>query len=196
MYRNWGLPTNSILFLVHYFWKTWFLHSCVICSWRLHFKRSHSESFLVKIIGSWNFLRDHVKEIIQRKYETYKIWCEIHKVTPIEDRQICLIFGSLKSLHTNLYSLVQIRNERHCWLIAVFYQSKMPYTQYMADKSDKFGIKFWLADDAESKYLISGVPYLIKDESRQADEAFSAVLRLIDPYVDKCEMLQQTSYNP
>lgn len=66
------------------------------------------------------------REIIQRKYETFKIWCEIHKVTPIEDRQICLIFGRVESLHTNLYSLVQIWNKHHCWLTTVFYQSKIP----------------------------------------------------------------------
>lgn len=34
------------------------------------------------------------------------------------------------------------------------------FTQYMPNKPDKFGIKFWLASDVNSKYIINGFPYL------------------------------------
>ena len=36
----------------------------------------------------------------------------------------------------------------------------------MLHKQDKFGIKFWLAVDAEAKYLFNSFLYLGKDESR------------------------------
>ena len=36
----------------------------------------------------------------------------------------------------------------------------------MLNKLDKFGIKFWLAVDAETKYLFNSFPYFWKDESR------------------------------
>ena len=31
-------------------------------------------------------------------------------------------------------------------------KARCPFTQYMANKPDKFGIKFWLLADAQSKY--------------------------------------------
>jgi len=36
----------------------------------------------------------------------------------------------------------------------------------MPNKPDKFGIKFWLASDVETKYVVNGFPYLGKDETR------------------------------
>ena len=36
----------------------------------------------------------------------------------------------------------------------------------MANKPDKFGLKFWMAVDVETNYLLIGVPYLGKDDSR------------------------------
>ena len=36
----------------------------------------------------------------------------------------------------------------------------------MPNKRDKFGIKCWLAVDAEAKYLFNSFPYLGKDENR------------------------------
>ena len=38
-----------------------------------------------------------------------------------------------------------------------------PFIQYMPNKPDKFGMKFWLLVDASSKYLCNGKPYLGKD---------------------------------
>ena len=45
-------------------------------------------------------------------------------------------------------------------------KARCRFTQFMANKPDKFGIKFWLLTDADSKYLINCFPYLGKDESR------------------------------
>ena len=43
-------------------------------------------------------------------------------------------------------------------------KARCPFTQYMASKPDKFGQKYWLAVDKQSKYLINGFPYVGKDE--------------------------------
>ena len=51
-----------------------------------------------------------------------------------------------------------------------------PFTQYMASKPDKFGQKYWLAVDRESKYVINGFPYVGKDEMRSSTEPFLIVL--------------------
>ena len=36
----------------------------------------------------------------------------------------------------------------------------------MPNKTNKFGIKFWLLVDTKSKYLVIGFPYLCKDDER------------------------------
>ncbi|XP_035204862.1 uncharacterized protein LOC118179809 [Stegodyphus dumicola] len=45
-------------------------------------------------------------------------------------------------------------------------KSRCRFIQYMANKPDKFGIKFWLATDVKSKYVLNGYPYVGKDEER------------------------------
>ena len=40
----------------------------------------------------------------------------------------------------------------------------------MASKPDKFGQKYWLALDKESKHVINGFPYVEKDEMRSLTE--------------------------
>ena len=49
-------------------------------------------------------------------------------------------------------------------------KAQCPFTQYIASKPNKFGIKFWLAADTYSKYLINGFPYLGKDNTRPKAE--------------------------
>ena len=39
----------------------------------------------------------------------------------------------------------------------------------MPNKPDKFGIKFWLLTDSNSKYLCNGRPYLGKNPSRKKE---------------------------
>ncbi|XP_068215907.1 piggyBac transposable element-derived protein 4-like [Palaemon carinicauda] len=57
----------------------------------------------------------------------------------------------------------------------------------MGHKPDKFGIKFWIAADTESKYLLNAFPYLGKDELRPANQPLSThvVRRLMEPFTGK-----------
>ena len=53
----------------------------------------------------------------------------------------------------------------------------------MANKPDKFGLKFWLAVDVENKYLYNGFPYVENDDTRSSDMSVPAdvVLKLMAP---------------
>ena len=53
----------------------------------------------------------------------------------------------------------------------------------MANKPDKFGLKFWMAVDVETKYLFNGVSYSGKDESRLDNVSVptSVVMKLMSP---------------
>ncbi|KAF2889416.1 hypothetical protein ILUMI_16756, partial [Ignelater luminosus] len=61
------------------------------------------------------------------------------------------------------------------------------FTQYMSNKPDKFGIKFWIAVDTKSKYVLNAFPYLGKDETKPQNQALSenVVLRLLEPFTKK-----------
>ena len=61
------------------------------------------------------------------------------------------------------------------------------FTQYMANKPDKFGIKFWILVNNDTKYLCNTFPYLGKDELRSANESLpeNVVMRLMSPYFNK-----------
>ncbi|GFX59400.1 piggyBac transposable element-derived protein 4 [Trichonephila clavipes] len=61
------------------------------------------------------------------------------------------------------------------------------FTQYMPNKPDKFGIKFWLAADVDSKYVLNGFPHLGKAEERPENLSLSeyVVLSLIKPFENK-----------
>lgn len=63
-------------------------------------------------------------------------------------------------------------------------KTRCRFLQYMPNKPDKFGIKFWLAVDVKTKYLLNGLPYLGKDEQRPANESLGeyVVHRLTEPY--------------
>ena len=66
-------------------------------------------------------------------------------------------------------------------------KTRCPFTQYMANKPDKFGIKFWLLADAQSKYLCNGKPYLGKDPSRgrSIDLPGDVCMTLLQPHFKK-----------
>ena len=57
----------------------------------------------------------------------------------------------------------------------------------MAKKSDKFGIKVWLAVDSESHYLVNGFPYLGKDDQRPTNKSVSeyVVTKLAEPFLNE-----------
>ncbi|XP_026015223.1 piggyBac transposable element-derived protein 3-like [Astatotilapia calliptera] len=63
---------------------------------------------------------------------------------------------------------------------------RCPFTQYNATKPDKFGIKFWMATDLDTKYVCSASPYLGKDPSRQKGQrlAENMVMKLMEPFLD------------
>jgi len=66
-------------------------------------------------------------------------------------------------------------------------KARCNFIQYMANKPDKFGIKFWLLVDVENKYLFNGFPYLGKDDSKKSDVSVSCnvVLKLVAPLFNK-----------
>ena len=66
-------------------------------------------------------------------------------------------------------------------------KARCRFTQYMANKPDKFGIKFWRAVNLESKYILNAIPYLGKDETRPATQRLSesVVIKLVEPYLGK-----------
>ena len=54
----------------------------------------------------------------------------------------------------------------------------------MPNKPDKFGIKFWMAADVKTKYMLNSFSYMGKDDSRPAGVTLDehVVLRLLEPY--------------
>ncbi|CAK9833051.1 PiggyBac transposable element-derived protein 4 [Anthophora retusa] len=63
-------------------------------------------------------------------------------------------------------------------------KARCRFTQYMPNKPDKFGIKFWLASDVSTSYIINGFPYLGKDERREPSVPLGefVTLKLVEPY--------------
>ena len=57
----------------------------------------------------------------------------------------------------------------------------------MANKPDKFGIKFWLVFDVEFKYIPKAMPYFGKEDARPATQRLpeSVVIKIVEPYLDK-----------
>ncbi|GFU03375.1 piggyBac transposable element-derived protein 4-like [Trichonephila clavipes] len=66
----------------------------------------------------------------------------------------------------------------------------------MPSKPDKFGIKFWLAADINSKFVLNGFPYLCKYEERPVSLFFSeyTVLRLIEPFENKARNIATDNF--
>ena len=57
----------------------------------------------------------------------------------------------------------------------------------MANKPDKFGIKFWSAFDVEFEYIPKAIPYFGKDDARPATQRLSesVIIKIVEPYLDK-----------
>lgn len=66
-------------------------------------------------------------------------------------------------------------------------KARCRFTQYMPNKPSKFSIKFWLASDVKSKYIINGFPYLGKEVVREPSTPLGdfVVLKLMEPYTMK-----------
>ena len=65
-------------------------------------------------------------------------------------------------------------------------KARCRFTQFMASKPDKYGQKFWMAVDNDSKYLINSFPYLGKDDERlEGDRLGDCVMKkLVAPYLN------------
>ena len=63
-------------------------------------------------------------------------------------------------------------------------KSRCPFTQYIASKPDKFGLKFFLSVDLQTKYICNGFPYLGKDHTRPSNQPLPnfVVQKLIDGF--------------
>ena len=63
-------------------------------------------------------------------------------------------------------------------------KSRCPFTQFLPNKPDKYGIKFFLLVDVETKYLCNGFPYLGKYDPNSQKKPFGdfVVLELMKPY--------------
>jgi hypothetical protein len=66
-------------------------------------------------------------------------------------------------------------------------KARCKFIQYMANKPDKFGLKFWLAADLETKYFLNGFMYMGKDEERDRTLQLGeyVVLKLMNPFLSK-----------
>ena len=62
-------------------------------------------------------------------------------------------------------------------------KAKCRFTQYVLNKPDKFGIKFWILADLETKYCLNIIPYLEKDETRVDSLGTHVVMQLMEPYI-------------
>ncbi|GFT73520.1 piggyBac transposable element-derived protein 4 [Trichonephila clavipes] len=80
-----------------------------------------------------------------------------------------------------------ILDELDVFISILYTRARCRFTQCMASKPEKFGIKFWRAADVGSKYVLNGFPYLCKDEKHPVNLSLSehVVLLLIKPSENK-----------
>ena len=66
-------------------------------------------------------------------------------------------------------------------------KSRCSFIQYMPKKPDKFGIKFWILADVETKYVCAGSPYLGKCTAKKPAGSVgeTAVIALMGPLLNK-----------
>jgi len=65
-------------------------------------------------------------------------------------------------------------------------KARCRFTQFMPNKPDKFGIKFWILAELNSKYCLNLKPYLGKDDERGAVSLGThVVLTLMEPYLGR-----------
>ena len=66
----------------------------------------------------------------------------------------------------------------------------------MVSKPNKYGQKYWLAVDKDSKYIVNGFPYVGKDELRSKEERVSdhVVIKLAEPSLKKGRNITTDNY--
>ena len=89
---------------------------------------------------------------------------------------ICFIENSQKSYVPNIYLTV----DEH--LLPC--KARCKFIQYIANKPDKFGLKFWMVVDAGSKYVYNGFLYLSKNETRNTSISVPTYveIKLMQPF--------------
>ena len=66
----------------------------------------------------------------------------------------------------------------------------------MESNPDKYGQKYWLALDKDSKYVVHGFTYVGRDENRSRDDRVSdqVIMRLLKPYLNKGRNVTTDNY--
>ena len=66
----------------------------------------------------------------------------------------------------------------------------------MESKSDKYGQKYWVAVDKDSKFVVNGFSYVGSDETRSRDERVfdQVVMRWLKPYLNKGRNVTTDNY--
>ena len=140
--------------------------------------------------GVWLFVSKWCPEIASRKSFDF---CDLTKnLLDLKDYKqtslLCIPFSTVWNRF--------IENSVACYKPGVFLtvdeqlfpsKARCSFTQFMASKPDKYGQKYWLTVDKDSKYVANSFPYVGKDESRSTDERVSdhVVMKLAEPYLKK-----------
>lgn len=141
-------------------------------------------SYGVKL-GSNSFFKSNASWQIQRNYEDFAIWSQIWKKFATSTRQICTNIRRLEEIYWELLKYLATSQEKILHLTNNSFSTKVRYRflQYIANKPDKFRIKFWLCADVDLKFVLSDFPYLVKDE-RPQNHCDSVVMRLVEPFAN------------
>ena len=75
-------------------------------------------------------------------------------------------------------------------------KARCKFIQYMANKPDNFGIKFWMAVNVEIKYLFNGFPYVATGESRSGNVSVptDVVMNVMMPLFKKGHNVANDNY--
>jgi len=77
-------------------------------------------------------------------------------------------------------------------------KARSKFIEYMANKPDKFGLKFWLVADVENKYFFDGFSYVGKDDTQSSDVSVPAdvVMKLMGPIFQLGCLLRVIIFSP
>lgn len=136
-------------------------------------KESGNWWLMVKKMGSTLFQGYNATSQIQRDNAVYKLWIKTIRSERLRTDKFVHIAEVWNRFITNCRAAY--KPHENITIDKQLFPSKYrrPFLQYMANKPDKFGIKFWVAADTESKYMLNAFPYLGKDEFRPGNQPLS-----------------------